>query len=131
MIWYAELDGVTERTKKDKGFDYVEPDLLDGISGEILSLQNLSYKQRELDSRIKQLERRRTVFEYIKRGVVIGLIVLFIGWVGSKIWNSFSDKLSAKTLSDVLPVPPKPNGTTLYNDSELPASDNYGPYGRP
>ena len=52
LIWYADLDGMTEYTKGDKGFDHIEPELVNGISGEILSLQSLSLKQQSLASEL-------------------------------------------------------------------------------
>ena len=42
LVWYADLDGPTENKKESKGFSGINPTLINGISGEILSLQSLS-----------------------------------------------------------------------------------------
>lgn len=47
LIWYADLDRTTERKKESRGFEQIEPTIVNGISGEILSLQSLS---KEIDS---------------------------------------------------------------------------------
>lgn len=49
LIWYADLDQPTREKKTDVGFDGVDPSLINGISGEILSMQSLSQKQQELN----------------------------------------------------------------------------------
>ena len=55
LIWYADLDRVTERKKQpNDGFIGIEPDQINKISGEILSLQSLSDKQRALEKDIKR-----------------------------------------------------------------------------
>lgn len=52
LIWYADLDGRTENKKKNEGFSGIDPTLINGISGEILSLQSLSDKQRGLEKNL-------------------------------------------------------------------------------
>jgi dCTP deaminase len=58
LIWYADLDRVTERKKQPKdGFTGIDTDQINKISGEILSLQSPSDKQRALEHDIdRQLE---------------------------------------------------------------------------
>ena len=54
LIWYADLDGSTKKKKAVRGFNYIQPKLINGISGEILSLQSLSDKQRALEAKLNQ-----------------------------------------------------------------------------
>lgn len=42
LIWYADLDRATDLKKSRTGFTGIDPGLINGISGEILSLQSLS-----------------------------------------------------------------------------------------
>lgn len=56
LIWYADLDHATEMKKQPTdGFDGIDPDLINRISGEILSLQSLSDKQRALEQDINAM----------------------------------------------------------------------------
>lgn len=55
LIWYADLDRVTERKKEGRGFERIEPGIVNGISGEILSLQRLSEEVHSLQSKAKSL----------------------------------------------------------------------------
>ena len=57
LIWYADLDGDTKRNKGGRGFGEIEPELVNRISGEILSLQSLSEKHRDLE---KEFARQKT-----------------------------------------------------------------------
>lgn len=55
LIWYADLDRVTAKKKRPKGgFNGIDTDQINKISGEILSLQSLSDKQRVLEKDIDQ-----------------------------------------------------------------------------
>lgn len=58
LIWYASLDGRTENNKRGQGFGGIGSDLINGISGEILSLQSLSEKQRILENEMAQQKTR-------------------------------------------------------------------------
>ncbi len=54
LIWFADLDRKTAMKKDDKeGFTGLDTRLVNDISGEILSLQNLSERQRELELELK------------------------------------------------------------------------------
>jgi len=57
LIWYADLDGVTYHNKGKRGFKNIEPELVNGISGEILSIQSLSLKQYALESELRSQSR--------------------------------------------------------------------------
>ena len=72
LIWYADLDGATQRTRNIQGFDHIEPELVNGISGEILSLQSLSDKQHSLES---QLKLQRAVMAVFMGPILLALIV--------------------------------------------------------
>ena len=56
LIWYADLDRSTKQKKSAGGFDFIDPELVQGISGEILSLQSLSDKQSDLKTQIEKHE---------------------------------------------------------------------------
>ena len=78
LIWYADLDGMTECKKEKKGFEHIDPELINGISGEILSLQSLSDKQRSLESEIKQQRIRTTIFTSIISTILASILAAVI-----------------------------------------------------
>ena len=86
LIWYADLDGPTERKKKDVGFDRIEPELINGISGEILSLQGLSDKQRVLKNQLTVQRIKVDLIFYIGLvlfvPVVIAVLPVLKAWLG-------------------------------------------------
>ena len=75
MIWFADLDGPTEQKKKDRGFDEIDPDLINGISGEILSLQSLSDKQRVLDNKLSQQKIKVDILFYVGLVLLLRLVM--------------------------------------------------------
>ena len=75
LIWYADLDAPTRQKKGARGFDCIEPGLINGISGEILSLQSLFERQRMLEAEVAKYKTRVTVWTTI----VIGVLLLLIG----------------------------------------------------
>lgn len=87
LIWYTNLDGSTKHKKhKDRGFNQIEPELINRISGEILSLQSLSDKQHVLEKELAQQKTRVNIFILL----VITLIVVPVsGWLWPKIQALF------------------------------------------
>ena len=84
LIWYANLDGQTEHKKKGKGLGEIEPELINGISGEILSLQSLTDKQRVLENQIAAQNTRVNIFVTIAAALLITLVgALVKDWLGS------------------------------------------------
>ena len=77
LIWYADLDGPTEQKKKVQGFDVIDPELINGISGEILSLQSLSDKQNTLEKRISTLR----IEVRILRGIFLAVLLTLLSWL--------------------------------------------------
>ena len=77
LIWYADLDRSTENSKRGQGFSEIEPELLNRISGEILSLQSLSDKQRDMEKEMAQQKTKVNIF----LGIAITLIVPVIVWL--------------------------------------------------
>ena len=65
LIWFADLDGPTEQKKKDRGSDGIDPEMVNGISGEILSLQSLSDKQRVLENKMTQQKIKVDILFYV------------------------------------------------------------------
>ena len=63
LLWYADLDGKTSHRKTQQGFDSLEPQLINGISGEIYSLQSLSEEHRALERQFesRQSEQEKTI----------------------------------------------------------------------
>jgi dCTP deaminase len=84
LIWYADLDRETSLKKNSsEGFKGIDANLINGISGEILSLQSLSEKQRSLEKDLNQkleLQRSEVVFVRYLLVTMIGLAVGLIGW---------------------------------------------------
>ena len=91
LIWYADLDGRTENKKKRDGFSGIDPTLINGISGEILSLQSLSEKQRDLEKKMDEQKIGRTItiafLAAILAGVVIAIAPPFIVWLRTQVEN--------------------------------------------
>ena len=91
LIWYADLDGPTEYTKKGKGFHEIESELINGISGEILSLQSLSEKQRVLEGQLKQQRTKANIVISIGAMILVALMLPLVeptlsaikNWIGS------------------------------------------------
>ncbi len=89
LIWYADLDRATKLKKKPlDGFDGIEPDQINRISGEILSLQSLSDKQRSLEQDInRQLEAQKSQISNLSLllNVFLGAAVAIAG--GLIVWG--------------------------------------------
>ena len=83
LIWYADLDGSTKKKKAVQGFNHIQPKLINGISGEILSLQSLSDKQRALEANLKQQRLLNKV-----------LIVLAVALVAAQFDETMADLIS-------------------------------------
>jgi len=84
LIWYADLDRETEKKKNpDEGFVGLSPKLVNDISGEILSLQSLSERQRELEKDlVRQIGEQTSKVERLSVyvTVLVGLnVALFTG----------------------------------------------------
>lgn len=83
LIWYADLDGRTEKIKRDRGFSGIDSTLINGISGEILSLQSLSEKQRHME---KEIAKQKAAMKYL-----FPLLIVFaspiIVWLWPRILN--------------------------------------------
>lgn len=87
LIWYADLDQTTEEKKHGAGFKGIDPVLINGISGEILSLQSLSDEHRDLEQRLtKQIQDQSATISNLKLlvrlflGASITLILSLVGW---------------------------------------------------
>ena len=87
LIWYADLDSSTDRKKTDRGFENIDVEFINGISGEILSLQSLSDRQRSLENKQSQQNIQfRIVFS-------VGLVLLtatlgtFMTLIMPRIWD--------------------------------------------
>lgn len=81
LMWYADLDRETEKKKSDSGFCGIDPQLINGISGEILSLQSLSEKQRELEMNlVQQIQDQKALVSrlsvYVQILVALSLMLL-------------------------------------------------------
>lgn len=87
LIWYADLDQTTDEKKHGAGFKGIDPVLINGISGEILSLQSLSDEHRDLEQRLtKQIQDQSATISNLKLlvriflGASITLILTLVGW---------------------------------------------------
>lgn len=80
LIWYANLDRPTAQKRSKRGFEYIDPGLINGISGEILSLQSLSHKQRKLEASIERQKTLVTVFV----SLAVALLVMMIGTIATQ-----------------------------------------------
>ena len=75
LIWYADLDGSTQMKKSGPGFERIEAELINGISGEILSLQSLSEQQRLLETKVGE----HTAMVRVYTGLAIAVFIVLIG----------------------------------------------------
>lgn len=82
LIWYANLDRSTEQKKSVRGFDCIDPELINGISGEILSLQGLLDKQRELEDKINNQKNLVGIFISLAVAIAGGLLIAgIVAWI--------------------------------------------------
>lgn len=88
LIWYADLDRVTERKKKSRGYEQIEPSIVNGISGEILSLQSLS---REIDSLQSNAASMNKLFWISIKTLFAVLVPLLLSEFGPKLLKLFED----------------------------------------
>ena len=79
LIWYADLDGSTQMRKSGAGFDRIEAELINGISGKILSLQSLSERQRDLEAKIGEQRSLVKTFLSIAIPVLVGVVLIVLG----------------------------------------------------
>lgn len=83
LIWYADLDRQThEKKKPGDGLSGITPAMINGISGEILSLQSLSDKQRDLERTIvAQVQEQKTIIARLSTQVqiMLGLSLTLFG----------------------------------------------------
>ncbi|MBY4678089.1 dCTP deaminase domain-containing protein [Marinobacterium arenosum] len=96
LMWFADLDRVTERKKNSEPLESINSDLINGISGEIQSAHSLSERIAEIDKdindKVEKLDKK--VFKY---SVLIGSLAGFLFSAGmivlkDKVLNGFSDK---------------------------------------
>ena len=88
LIWYADLDSPTKQPRLRDGFENIESNLINGISGEILSLQSLSEQHRTLDSRIQQQATRVTTLTVLAIGVLVALASLLLSPVIQEFYSN-------------------------------------------
>lgn len=122
LIWFADLDRQTAMKKEeDEGFTGLDTRLVNDISGEILSLQNLSERQRELELELKsdlstqrekigQLDNlfKTMIAFFIALLVSVGVLVL------QGFWSSDGPTTAqpASPVSTPQPVQPAPAGAS-------------------
>lgn len=86
LIWFADLDRETrEKKRSETGFAGIDPQLINGISGEILSLQSLSDKQRALEKDlVQQLQDHKALVGRlgVQVQVLLGLSLTLLGGLG-------------------------------------------------
>jgi dCTP deaminase len=96
LIWYASLDRTSEKIKKDSLQDGIPPQLINGISGELQSLEGLSKK-------IGRIERQQaiitTVAMVIFAAVIAALVHLFLNWSEGPITQTTTATSSATVSS--------------------------------
>ena len=97
LIWYASLDGQTENNKRGQGFDGISSDLVNGISGEILSLQSLSEKQRILENEMAQQKTRNKYLVNLAGTLVVTLAGALILALARISWSGIQNFLGIGT----------------------------------
>lgn len=90
LIWYADLDRQTQEKKQPSdGFHGISPGMINGISGEILSLQSLSDKQRTLEADLNQKLQKQATEIAVLRALVMIIVALAVGLVGWQLRSLF------------------------------------------
>jgi len=115
LIWYADLDRSSKKIRKEPPRKGLDPDLIQGISGDIQSLSNLNEKikevdvrlseslaktdtslqdrvrdlQTELTTRVHNVEREQTYYRLIGALVLAVLIAVVGTWIKSAIDERF------------------------------------------
>lgn len=131
LIWYADLDRKTEMKKETKeGFSGLDPTLVNDISGEILSLQNLSDRQRDLErdlnaSLSSQRETVGQVSTQVKNmtNLLIALLVGIALLVAQGFWPSDSAPLSSQQTKSAVTSstePQEPSSAPISSDTQSP-----------
>jgi dCTP deaminase len=86
LIWFADLDRETrEKKRPGAGFNGIDPQLINGISGEILSLQSLSEKQRMLEKDlVQQIQDQKALVGRlgVQMQILSGLSLSLLGGLG-------------------------------------------------
>ncbi len=96
LIWYADLDKASERHKNDMGGSVIPPDIINNISGELYSLQNLSKtmheKDEELSNRIHDIEKT-----HVRITTILSIVAtLLVGLAAWTFRGSIADLISHK-----------------------------------
>ena len=81
LIWYADLDKASERRKTGEGPSTIAPDMINNITGELNSFQNLDRKMREEDKKlsdrihaVEKSQARTLVTFTVLSAILVGLI---------------------------------------------------------
>jgi dCTP deaminase len=83
LIWYADLDGPSERKKSDPGPSTIPPDLINNITGELNSFSSLekriSDETEKLSERIHSIEKEHAGIRVIAMAI-LGVLLSLIGY---------------------------------------------------
>ncbi len=86
LIWYASLDRVSEKIKREPVQETIPLDLINSISGELQSLEGLSRRIKEveksLSDRMHAIERAHAAI-YVVASIAIAILIgLVVNWIG-------------------------------------------------
>lgn len=121
LIWYADLDRQTAMKKEEsEGFTGLDTRLVNDISGEILSLQNLSERQRELELQLNsdlsaQREKTGQLDTLVK--TMIGLFIALVASVVVLVLQGFWSSDMPTTTQASQPVSPSNPAQTVPTDT--------------
>ena len=106
LIWFADLDAASVKSKTSPGPSVIPPDLINNITGELNSFQSLDKKMREedrkLSDRIHSVE--KTQARILATATVLGALLL--GVLGYTLRGVVSDWLAQQPSVHVVPSPP-------------------------
>ena len=79
LIWYADLDARTEEIRERPGFKNLDAKIINGISGEILSLSGLSKRQDDIEKRSERLDQKVTIMISLSAALIIAVFTQLVG----------------------------------------------------
>ncbi|MGH8612248.1 MAG: dCTP deaminase domain-containing protein [Gammaproteobacteria bacterium] len=94
LIWYADLDQPSQRRKTVEGPSTIPPDMINNITGELNSFQNLARKMREADEELS--DRIHAIENSQVRVLVIFSVIsaILIGLIGYTLRPTIADWLT-------------------------------------
>jgi dCTP deaminase len=113
LIWYANLDMVSKEVRNKPGFDSIPSELINPISGEVISLAYLS-------NRLEKIENQHSRLMWLG-GVLLAASLGLLGKSCSDIVAGRPTASGQPTVTQIMNVPPAPSSCSPAPASTMPA----------